>query len=201
MPKKAGKSQGGYSSFIRSYEERTSWFPFPLVSGFCQDQKGRLMLFDNSGRPLRSEDAIYLLNALQAYLGDWEIEDLDAEIEALGEKERKLRWHDYTFQGLVKAHRKRGYIYVCFRSSDGLRKIGLSGCPSRRVRGIKGAVLEREFPVTNMAYVEARVHEHFEKARKEGEWFEITPEDVNTIPDVIDAIENELRVEKSEHGN
>ena len=75
-----------------------------------------------------------------------------------------------------------GYIYIVY--SIGRYKIGLTTRPQKRIREIQSP-----YPVDliciiqtdNMLSLENALHERFDHARKHGEWFELSDEDIEEI--------------------
>lgn len=81
-----------------------------------------------------------------------------------------------------------GYVYLLH--SGGRYKIGRSKAPNERLYGLRNA---SPFPVSticvaqtdNMRALEFDLHALFQHARKKGEWFELTDEDIERIKHIM----------------
>jgi hypothetical protein len=88
---------------------------------------------------------------------------------------------------------KRGSVYVV--SFNGFFKIGRSQNPQVRLKQIVPAnfpisaelVFSKEVP--HAPYVEKVLHETYKHLRATGEWFRLTPQDLEAIPTVVDEID------------
>jgi len=82
--------------------------------------------------------------------------------------------------------RKTGCIYV-LRAPDGLHKIGRSVSPERRVgslntgRADRGLELVCTVAATHTSTLETMLHQRFASKRVNGEWFDLTPSDIEWI--------------------
>jgi hypothetical protein len=68
-----------------------------------------------------------------------------------------------------------GYVYLA--EKDGLYRIGISAKPRQRVGGLD-ATLIHAIGVDNMGAVEGHFHRKHRSTRVIGEWFRLTPEEV-----------------------
>lgn len=78
----------------------------------------------------------------------------------------------------------KGWVYLMHRK-NGDYKIGLSGNVDRRLGQIKKdypqVQLVHKIAVDDMRQAEAMLHEEFANKRQDGEWFSLSPEDVELI--------------------
>ncbi len=80
------------------------------------------------------------------------------------------------------AQNSPGYIYIVY--SIGRYKIGLSKQPRRRIQAIQSPYpieLICIIQTNDMLSLEIELHARFDHARKHGEWFELSDEDVEEI--------------------
>lgn len=82
---------------------------------------------------------------------------------------------------------QRGFIYIC-RADNGLVKIGRSTNWKSRLRNLNTALpyaLKVLFVFECLLSVEPFLHRKFKSYRIRGEWFDLTDDMVNTIPDYV----------------
>lgn len=77
----------------------------------------------------------------------------------------------------------RGFVYLCRNNRNGLIKIGFSKQPKYREATLQSEEPELEFvhisPGTTSD--ERALHDRYAGSRKRGEWFTLTPEDLQAI--------------------
>lgn len=73
-----------------------------------------------------------------------------------------------------------GFLYICQAPGQKGYKIGVTNNVSQRMKQL-GANLVRSFPVDDMAKSESYWHQLFAPKRLNGEWFDLTEDDITTI--------------------
>lgn len=91
--------------------------------------------------------------------------------------------------------RSPGFIYLAYRPSLGIYKIGLTRSVESRLMGLISNAQDRieilhSFYVLNMGDAEDALHERFSVQQIEGEWFNLTSEDVAHIKAKEDESQN-----------
>jgi len=126
--------------------------------------------------------------------------DLAAMCRALCERDlRTLRSidearrerHEEQYQQTRRSQDTEGYVYL-LRSDIGLYKIGKSKDPASRIRtfGIKlpfRVEYEHVIHTSAMTTLELELHHRYADKRMDGEWFALTPEDVDAIRAIGDS--------------
>lgn len=78
----------------------------------------------------------------------------------------------------------KGYIYLLEEPINHWYKIGMSRDTNKRIKGLRlpfKVTMLHSFPSDDVAQVEQYLHEKFADKRLHGEWFALTPEDVNWL--------------------
>lgn len=155
-------------------------FPMTIIAAWIAED-GKIRVQDQGGGalPLDYASALTLRNALNEYLsyGDGYITEWRAAFLAKVEETK----HEYTPR--PKAPEK-GYVYLIKR--DGLYKIGITKSIKSRISQMKTSSatpieLICEKFCDDMLAVETALHIQFADKRVRGEWFDLSPEDVEYI--------------------
>jgi len=145
---------------------------------------GRQFLIDDFGYAVGRTEAIeFAIEILNRYkdISGGEIEVHNIELDQyFARKNASFEVRDSAPEPKVRG----GYVYLMF--SNGLYKIGISSDPMRRRKEIERASGR---PVQMIAYTWARdawsrertLHNHFSGFRREGEWFALDQEQVDSI--------------------
>lgn len=152
-----------------------------------------------SAAVLRKADEQPNADAIIAALNN-EVAQLTARVNHADEQRKALiaQWKD-----------RKGFVYIVVRE-DGLYKIGMARNVARRLTSLGAAArieLVHQFPCKNRWRSEREMHMIFAGKRKHGEWFALTPEDIEAIRQVqssddVDALGEKIsagyRVRKAE---
>lgn len=155
-------------------------FPMTIIAAWRLED-GRLRVQDQGGGalPLDYRSAVILRDALNEYIAHgedyitaWREDFLSQEVdkEPSPVPSRKVD--------------KSGYVYLIER--DGHHKIGISKNPKSRISSMQTASstpinLICTIATNDMESFEAMLHNHFADKRLSGEWFVLTPDDVEYI--------------------
>lgn len=132
--------------------------------------------------PMKHDQALHLYYALEEYLklNTDTIEELREE--ALQEREERLAAN--RSQPIVKTVDRSGYVYLI--EQNGLHKIGITKNLKNRMTAMKTSsghpidlIWSMHYPA--MDELEHALHVRYESKRTQGEWFNLTPEDVEYI--------------------
>lgn len=162
----------------------------PIWELYVASYEGRKVLTTFTGHlaiPHRAQIEA-LMKEISAFYDVYSDEQIDAINEAA-----ELQFHRdiYQPQATLKTtkkptrHEKPGFIYLV-QSVSGHYKIGLTANPEHRGKtfGVQ-LPFEVEFicliKTDNMQRLETELHERFADKRVNGEWFDLTPEDVEYI--------------------
>ena len=147
---------------------------------------------DTDGTVIPFKDFLEIQQAALEFYANHAAEEIEAfNVEARirwEEDRKKLEPRQYN------AYDTRGYVYL-IGSDQGLYKIGKAKDVSNRYKLIG---VNMPFPievlhtieVSNMAYSENVLHKRYENDRQHGEWFKLSPEQVEGII-AIDELEPE----------
>jgi hypothetical protein len=131
----------------------------------------------------RAMEIIGKLTAFYESVTDDEIEALNIIMES--EKSRSV------VSGRVPTVSKSGYVYL-IKASTGAYKIGMSKDPNSRIATFKTLPFDVELlaliQTDNMHELEKELHERFADKRRQGEWFNLSSEDVEYIKSLDDDI-------------
>jgi hypothetical protein len=87
---------------------------------------------------------------------------------------------------------RRGYVYAMRRARDQAVKVGASANPPRRRAKGSGSLMReqttllRQWPVTAMGVAESLLHQAFAPHHLLGEWFALTPEDLERVQPLLE---------------
>lgn len=96
-----------------------------------------------------------------------------------------------------------GYIYLIGNQAEGIYKIGLSHKPKERYKAFKTKLpfevkIIHQIGVDNMEKAEKKLHVHFQNKRTNGEWFNLTEQDVEFILKIKEFLDSKFLNEKQE---
>lgn len=147
------------------------WGPMPLYIGQID---GRWCLAKQNGTILTEQELDDLIEEVRSiYLS------VDAE-----KHNRTRRWHNARRRGPVRHTDSPGVVYIA--KCNGAYKIGLSKNPQRRLKDIEyqqGSPVKLIYGINTegMFQTESALHHLFYDKRIEGEWFDLSEDDLEYI--------------------
>jgi len=110
--------------------------------------------------------------------------ELDERLSESDENNQILLRHIQYLDSEAERTEGEGYVYLMHRD-DGCHKIGLSGKPDRRLsqiqRDFPSATLVHTMRADDMRQAEKMMHDEFSAKRKDGEWFNLSAQEVEAI--------------------
>lgn len=161
-------------------EERFTWKDlkgYELVQ-ICLDEEGEAFVTDQMGVPLLRGSVAWIIRVAQRYLELY----TDEEIEALWQERIEIM-RDTDILPLPKSKNMvSGYVYLI--SGGGYHKIGKTVSLQNRFNQISPklpfvATIAHAIKTTDINALEAYWHNHFTDKRVHGEWFTLSPEDID----------------------
>lgn len=115
---------------------------------------------------------------------DADEKELESRLDEATNHNIALKRHIQFLDKEAERQDGEGFVYLMKRD-DGCHKIGLSGNPDRRLKQIQRdfptAVLIHTLKTDDMRQAESYMHQEFAAHRKDGEWFDLSPDQVQTI--------------------
>lgn len=149
------------------------------------EYNGTPIIVDHQGFPATIAQARELLDVCKSHLSLGEQKLLKAE---------KLRWQlqeERQIDLFTEKKSKNGFVYVMKSDASPLYKIGLTTRPEERLKQIQEQALSKVDFVflvqsDDIVRLEVELHRMFSEKRVRGEWFELTPHDIEQIKSYCD---------------
>lgn len=161
---------------IDAYARLGDYVEYPLHKSFSRFDDEPLTLIAHFGQILTDQNLIRVPSNYYEYCAGAQLElERRRELDELKKKREARR----------KQPTRSGYVYL-LRSSNGFYKIGRTVDPDDRIATFSVKLpfdveYEHVISCSDMYELETRLHVHFAFKRVNGEWFDLSPDDIAYI--------------------